>query len=69
MIESLRKLPTIDSTDVSIHENHESSAPVTQATEKATVIEPNSTTLVTPPVSLCYAPKKRKISSNNPFLQ
>ena len=69
MIESLWKLPTIDSPDVSIHENYESSAPVTPATEKATVIEPDSTTLVTPPVSLRYAPKNRKISSKNPFLQ
>ena len=63
MIESLWKLPTNDSPDVSIHENYESSAAVTPATEKATVIEPDSTTLVTPPVSLCYAHKKRKISS------
>ena len=69
MIESLWKLPNIDSPDVSIHKNYKSSAPGRPATEKATVIEPDSTTLVTPPVSHCYAPKKRKISSNNPFLQ
>ena len=36
MIESLWKLPTIDSPNVSIHENYELSAPVTPATEKAT---------------------------------
>ena len=69
MIESLWKLPKIDSPDVSIHENYESSAPVTRATEKATVIKSNSATFVTPTVSLCYAPKKRKISSKYPFLQ
>ena len=69
MIESLWKLPAIDSSDVSIHENYESSAPVTSATEKAAVIEPDCATLLTPPVNLCYAPKKRNISSKNPFLQ
>ena len=63
MIESLWKLPTIDSPNVSIRENYDSSAPDTPATEKATVIEPDSTTLVTPPVSLCYAPKKRKVKN------
>ena len=69
MIENLVKLPIIESPDVSIHENYESSAPVTPATKKATVLEPDSTTLVTPSVSFCYAPKKRKISSKNPLLQ
>ena len=65
-IESLWKTEKTESPVSTLFEN-ELSTPSTPAMKNSCSIEPDSSTIATPPVGFCYAPKKRKLNNSNLF--